>query len=244
MKVLGVVLAVFLGTACSSTPRAAGLDEAGAGDAALPPIGDAALEAHADATMLVDAVTAMDSTTVPNDDVSSHDAGSWSNAAPPSGYTRCGHGSFTPAEAATACAVPSFVLDQVQMVARSCSSVTLSGGQWEAWCGPTAATQPPYVRVEYDGLLADSGLINELSGWIDANGGGSGMTLPPGAGLTALDTMTPTDAVLQTLGNTQPAATGQANVFLLGDMSSGGQGAGTQAVISGASVSWNAYDGG
>jgi hypothetical protein len=244
MKVLGVILAVLLGTACSSTPRDAGSNEAGAGDAAVPPTGDAALEAHADATMLVDASTPMDSTTVPND-VSSHDAGSWSNAAPPPGYTRCGHGSFTQAEAATACAVPSVVLDQVQRVTRSCSSVTLSGGQWEAWCGPTAATQPPYVRVEYDGLLADSGVINELTGWIDANGGGSGMTLPPGAGLTALDTTTPTDVVLQTLGNTQPAATGQANVFLLGYLSSGGgPGAGTQAVISGASVSWNAYDGG
>jgi hypothetical protein len=63
-----------------------------------------------------------------------------------------------------------------------------------------------------------------------------------GPGLQTIRT-TPTDVVLQSLGNTQPAASGQGNVYLIGSLGSA-SGMGTPQIVSGASVTWNAADGG
>ena len=82
-------------------------------------------------------------------------------------------------------------------------------------------------------------IANELSGWIDANGGGSGMT---GSGLVMISSA-PVDVVLQSLGNTQAAASGQGNVYLVGSIG-GASGVGMPQILSGTSVTWSADDGG
>jgi hypothetical protein len=245
MKALAVALAVLLPACSSSSPHAAAGSGDAATDTAAPFDGgretaaDAGADAHADATELPDTANAADTAAVPDDVTSVDGGGGWATTAPPGAYMRCGHGSFTQADAKTACAVPSFALDQGQMAVRSCNAVTLSGGVWEVWCG--SSSDAPYVRVRYEGVVAASGSINEVSGWIDANGGGSGMT---GSGLIVIGSA-PTDVVLQTLGNTQPAALGQGNLFLVGDApGDGGGGLGVLSVVAGATVSWNASDGG
>jgi hypothetical protein len=168
--------------------------------------------------------------------------GAWGSTSPPSGFSRCGQGAVTPADFIAACSVMSFSLD-IQMLEKACDAATITGGQWEVWCG-SKPTDVPYVRVAYDGLLATgkySGCMGftQMSvamGWIDANGGGSGMTAP---GLAPMfDTMMSTNAALQSLGNTQVATSGTGNVFLVGSLPGACSGPVPQAVIGGATVSW------
>jgi len=263
MKTSGIVLCLAFGTACSSssvgntsgTPDAAvgadsghvrtnDTDAAVGADAGKPQMhaADAASDGRADSMHITDASTVTDASSVV--DVGVGDAGEWQGETPPSGATRCGHGSFTEAEAMMACASASASALPI-MTVTGCGAVTISGGLWEVWCG-SSATDAPYVRVRYDGVLvtAGGGPVDEVIGWIDANGGGSGMTLAPGSGLLSFNSTTPTDAVLQSLGNTQAAVAGQGTVFLLGTIGLSAGSSGTPTVVSGVAISWDVHDGG
>lgn len=171
-------------------------------------------------------------------DGGSSDAGPWTGTSPPMGFTRCGNGVFTQSDFAAACAMPPSLLDPM-MTMRACNAATISGGEWEVWCGQAA--DPPYVRVAFDGLAATGqnagcGAMSTVGfGWIEANGGGSGMNTVASSPMFSMTA--PIDVTLYSLGNTTAAATGTGTVLLVVDCTP--PPSQTQAIVGGVAISWN-----
>jgi len=242
-------LGALAGAGCSSagsgatgSPDAQGASSTdGGGDAAAPDSGSKKRsDGGGSESSTSDAHVGADAPPTP--EAGPADGGLWAGTTTPPGYSLCGNGTFKPSDFIAGCSVASSSID-IQMLDRDCDAATVTGGQWEAWCG-TKATDAPYVRVEYDGLSATGKYpgcmgfteMSVVSGWIDANGGGSGMTAP---GVPAMfDVGMPVNDALQSLGNTQPATSGTGNVFLIAGLPGACSELGPQAVIGGVAVSW------
>lgn len=159
---------------------------------------------------------------------------------PPAGSTLCGSGTFTQAQALTACQAPSVVLDTMNPTERHCDAVTITGGSWQAWC----STGPVYVWAELEGLettgawKACNGTTEMMPshGWIDLAGGGSGMSARPS--LVTFDTSKPADVGFATLGNTASVQSGTANLFFLAGGSLGCSPSGNPVVVSGVQIAF------
>ncbi|HSQ61697.1 MAG TPA: hypothetical protein VLM85_00725, partial [Polyangiaceae bacterium] len=96
---------------------------------------------------------------IPEKDAASTDAGSGGDADadadagldpfvphPPQGSTKCGFGAISAASAQTACAEPSFILDDAPLpdggmgpMPRACDALTIGSGEWQVWCTSTEA---------------------------------------------------------------------------------------------------------
>src|SRR4051794_13082344 len=128
----GLGIGCLLLAACGTSPSTSG-DDPGGGPSG--PGGPA-----------VEAGTAYDGSDDPTDastidahaDGGSDAATSW----------RCGHGTFTQADAVTACAAPNNYLDGPGAAARYCDGATISGGSWEVFC----SAGPLLVKLHLDGL--------------------------------------------------------------------------------------------
>ena len=73
---------------------------------------------------------------------------------PPTGYTRCGQGTITASSANATCGAPSRTLSRAPVSPRACDDATLSGGEWEVWCG--GSTDAPYFYVRFDDIARTS----------------------------------------------------------------------------------------
>ena len=168
---------------------------------------------------------------------------------PPKGATLCGHGMATAAEAAKACAEPSFALDQAQKLARRCDGAKVTGVSWEVYCSGGGV----YLWVRYHQLQANArypGCMGFLSdqltyGWrdvSDAQGGRGGAMTVAQAG-EGFNDLTPLEVVasdsVQPIG---PSGTG--NLYLFADFNDTCGGAPVSAVVSGVAVQWDAGHGG
>ena len=160
---------------------------------------------------------------------------------------RCGHGTFTQADAVTACAVPNMYLDNGPGAAvRYCDGARVTGGTWEVWC----SAGPLLVTLHVDGLTGTdthSGCMGFTgrkvqSAWSELNGSGSGM-LPKSGAPVAFDIAKPINVDLATLGNTQSDKSGSGHLYLLGEFPGPCGNIGPRAVMSGVAISWNAATG-
>ncbi len=160
---------------------------------------------------------------------------------------RCGHGTFTQTDAATACAVPNMYLDNGPGAAvRYCDGANLTGGTWEVWC----SGGPLLVKLHIDGLTGTdthSGCMGftgrkVLYAWSQLNGSGSGM-LPKSGAPVAFDIAKSITVDLATLGNTHSDQSGSGHLYLLGEFPGPCGNIGPRAVMSGVAVSWNATTG-
>jgi hypothetical protein len=71
-------------------------------------------------------------------------------SSPPPGTSLCGSASFTPAEAAAACAAPATFST---LYPDTCGTFTTTGGRWEAWCDPSGLA---YFWIELDDAKVDA----------------------------------------------------------------------------------------
>jgi hypothetical protein len=229
-RVLGVGLCFLV--ACSSSPSSSSSEDPAA------PATDAggAVEggpAGRDAEAPTDGSVALDGAT---------DAGADGGTA-----KRCGHGTFTQAEAIVACEAPNLYLDSGPGAQpRYCDGATISGGSWEVWC----SSGPLLVKLHLDGLTATtarSGCMGftetkVASGWSQLNGSGSGM-LPKSGAPVAFDVTKPIAIDLATLGNSTSDKTGTGQLYLIGEFPGPCGGQRPRAVMSGVAISWNATTG-
>lgn len=218
--------------ACSASPPSSsddsGAPEADAGGAAEAGPSDR------DASVAWDASPILDATT---------DARADGGAA-----RRCGHGTFTQADALLACAVPNTYLDSglPGEQTRRCDGATITGGSWEVWC----SSGPLLVKLHLDGLTATGAYggcggfteIKVWSGWSHLNGQGSGM-LPTTAAPLGFDVTMPIAIDLATLGNTNNEVAGSGHLFLIGEFPPGCGALRPRAVMSGVAIAWNAATG-
>jgi hypothetical protein len=137
---LGALVALgACGGSGSSTSESAPQDADSGGTQAVGAIVDGA----------ADSTSAAPTDGAAGDALSSDDAGNKPglDPRPPAGFSPCGSGSFTQAEAHTACTT-------FAETPKLCDAVTIGGGTWQSWCEPTktkvyfwaqltGATQPP-----------------------------------------------------------------------------------------------------
>ncbi len=177
-------------------------------------------------------------------------------SSPPAGSTECGHGTFTAGDVTTACAAPSYILDDYMQsdggftaLPRACNALTTAGGSYEAWCTPTQV----YVWVRFDqvdnlGTVKDCHGISLLEldegAYEGPNYGGNGVMAttyqasgtqivgtPPGQPQTA--------TISTTVGDT--ATNGSLAIYLLGQTSFAGgctTGPFLPTVFAGAHLTW------
>ncbi len=87
-----------------------------------------------------------------------------SSANPPSGYTKCGSGTFDQAQAKQACESvwddPTFGVlhDPTEKHPSACSSLAISKGEYEVWCDP--ATDDFYLYAKIEGVKQVDGVCS------------------------------------------------------------------------------------
>ena len=157
---------------------------------------------------------------------------------------RCGHGSFTQADAVIACAVPNMYLDNGPgAAARACDAATISGGTWEVRC----SSGPLLVEVQFECITGTGSQVGcmgstqqkVVSAWSQLNGSGSGMLPKSGAAVT-FDIAKPLTVDLATLGNSTSDKSGAGHVYLIGELPPACGTIGARAVVSGVAVQWDA----
>lgn len=187
---------------------------------------------------------------------SSHDAAvPGVGPTPPPGATQCGNGTFAAGDVVSACAIPSYVLDNVpdfdggySSTPRACNAITTTGGAWETWCTATET----YAWVRFDqvtnlGSLSDCHGITLLEidygSYDTGSGGGNGTQVATfqanGTSVVGTPVGTPQTATMQvTLGDN--SSKGAANLFLQGTtlIGAGCPGAIVPTVLAGARVTW------
>lgn len=235
--------------ACSTrsggTGRDAAVSDLGATDA--PATHDASVDAPA---------TDAPATDAPPGDMTPTDAGFDPHVShPPAGYTLCGHGTFTSAQAAMGCMTPSLALDDMPLpdggfgsTPRDCSALTTSGGAWEAWCmGPNV-----YLWARFDDVSASASPPGCLGGilyvdegvWDSGSGGGNGAHvstyLPDGTEIAGAAPGMPETAVYELMIDGTPGAMNSANLFLLGSRDCAPMGFMPPEVLAGITVTWTA----
>lgn len=110
-----------------------------------------ATETSADSFVTADSSTTSDALSDAGDPLAPH---------PPAGSTKCGEGTFTPGDAASACMKPSYELDDALLpdgghgsTPRRCDALSVDGGRWEVWCGSKT-----YVWARFDGVTNTAAL--------------------------------------------------------------------------------------